>query len=146
MAGGPPRMASHGDRRRSLGESRLPSEGTFWPSWVPFEMLMLGNTAAGDPPPTVIEARGLSKRYESIVAVDNVSFSVQRGEIFGLLGPNGAGKSTTLEMLEGLREIDSGSAVVLGADIATHAVAVKQRIGVQLQATALPDSGVATRR
>jgi ABC-2 type transport system ATP-binding protein len=90
-------------------------------------------------PLTVIEAKELTKRYEHILAVDGVSFSVQRGEIFGLLGPNGAGKSTTLEMLEGLRDIDSGSAIVLGTDIKQHAVAVKRRIGVQLQATALPN-------
>jgi ABC-2 type transport system ATP-binding protein len=89
-------------------------------------------------PDTVIEAKELTKRYDQILAVDSVSFSVQRGEIFGLLGPNGAGKSTTLEMLEGLRDIDSGSAIVLGTDIRKNAVAVKRRIGVQLQATALP--------
>ena len=89
-------------------------------------------------PRTVIEATGLSKRYGDIVAVDDVSFSVQRGEIFGLLGPNGAGKSTTLEMLEGLRDIDTGTAVVLETDITTNPVEVKRRIGVQLQATALP--------
>jgi ABC-2 type transport system ATP-binding protein len=91
-----------------------------------------------DIPLTVIEASKLVKRYEKLVAVDDVSFSVHRGEIFGLLGPNGAGKSTTLEMLEGLRDIDSGTAVVLGTDVTTNAVAVKRRIGVQLQATALP--------
>jgi ABC-2 type transport system ATP-binding protein len=90
-------------------------------------------------PPTVIEAKELTKRYDQLLAVDAVSFSVQRGEIFGLLGPNGAGKSTTLEMLEGLRDIDSGSAIVLGTDIKKEAAAVKQRIGVQLQATALPN-------
>jgi ABC-2 type transport system ATP-binding protein len=106
-----------------------------------------GTTVAGasaaqeqdETPATVIEARELSKRYGEIVAVDNVSFSVQRGEIFGLLGPNGAGKSTTLEMLEGLRDIDSGSALVLGTDIEHDSAAVKRRIGVQLQATALPN-------
>jgi len=96
---------------------------------------MLGDAPRPD---TVIEAKELSKRYDQILAVDSVSFSVQRGEIFGLLGPNGAGKSTTLEMLEGLRDIDSGSAIVLGTDIRKNAVAVKRRIGVQLQATALP--------
>ena len=94
---------------------------------------------APDVPETVIEAKELTKRYENILAVDAVSFSVQRGEIFGLLGPNGAGKSTTLEMLEGLRDIDSGSALVLGTDIKKNAIAVKRRIGVQLQATALPN-------
>jgi ABC-2 type transport system ATP-binding protein len=92
-----------------------------------------------DVPQTVIVANDLTKRYDQILAVDGVSFSVQRGEIFGLLGPNGAGKSTTLEMLEGLRDIDSGSAIVLGTDIKKNAIAVKQRIGVQLQATALPN-------
>jgi ABC-2 type transport system ATP-binding protein len=97
------------------------------------------NTFASDVPETVIEATGLTKRYGQILAVDGVSFSVRRGEIFGLLGPNGAGKSTTLEMLEGLRDIDSGSATVLGIDIKRQAVAVKRRIGVQLQATALPN-------
>jgi ABC-2 type transport system ATP-binding protein len=91
-----------------------------------------------DVPDTVIVATKLSKRYQHIVAVDAVSFSVQRGEIFGLLGPNGAGKSTTLEMLEGLRDIDTGTAVVLGTDVKANAIAVKRRIGVQLQATALP--------
>jgi ABC-2 type transport system ATP-binding protein len=95
-------------------------------------------TSVSEVPNAVIEARDLRKRYEHIVAVDGVSFSVQRGEIFGLLGPNGAGKSTTLEMLEGLRDIDSGIAVVLGTDVTENAVAVKRRIGVQLQATALP--------
>ncbi|HEY6468332.1 MAG TPA: ABC transporter ATP-binding protein [Candidatus Dormibacteraeota bacterium] len=94
--------------------------------------------ARPETPKTVIEAQDLSKRYGDIVAVDSISFSVQRGEIFGLLGPNGAGKSTTLEMLEGLRDIDSGTAVVLGTDIRHDATAVKRRIGVQLQATALP--------
>jgi ABC-2 type transport system ATP-binding protein len=96
-------------------------------------------SVAPDIPETVIEAKELTKRYEQLLAVDSVSFSVQRGEIFGLLGPNGAGKSTTLEMLEGLRDIDSGSAIVLGTDIQKNPVAVKRRIGVQLQATALPN-------
>ena len=85
-----------------------------------------------------IEARGLSKRFGDLVAVDGVSFSVEKGEIFGLLGPNGAGKTTTLEMLEGLRQPDSGSATVLGADTVREVTEVKRRIGVQLQATTLP--------
>ena len=85
-----------------------------------------------------IEARGLVKRYGDVVAVDGVEFAVENGEIFGLLGPNGAGKTTTLEMLEGLRAPDAGSVHVLGSDMARSARAVKERIGVQLQATALP--------
>jgi ABC-2 type transport system ATP-binding protein len=96
------------------------------------------STWPADVPETVIEARDLHKRYDQVVAVDGVTFSVRRGEVFGLLGPNGAGKSTTLEMLEGLRDIDSGSALVLGIDIKRNAPVVKRRIGVQLQATALP--------
>jgi ABC-2 type transport system ATP-binding protein len=86
----------------------------------------------------VITADGLIKRYGALVAVNEVSFSVESGEIFGMLGPNGAGKTTTMEMLEGLRIPDGGSATVLGADVAREARAIKARIGVQLQATALP--------
>jgi ABC-2 type transport system ATP-binding protein len=96
------------------------------------------STGAAPSPAAVIEARDLVKRYDEVLAVDGVSFTVRRGEIFGLLGPNGAGKTTTLEMLEGLTGIDAGTAIVLGSDIKRDAVAVKRRIGVQLQATALP--------
>ncbi|MDQ2961005.1 MAG: ABC transporter ATP-binding protein [Candidatus Dormibacteraeota bacterium] len=86
----------------------------------------------------VIVAEGLVKRYGSMVAVDGISFTVDSGEVFGMLGPNGAGKTTTLEMLEGLREPDAGRATVLGSDVVRDARAIKARIGVQLQATALP--------
>jgi ABC-2 type transport system ATP-binding protein len=86
-----------------------------------------------------IEVLGLVKRYGDLTAVDNVSFSVEHGEIFGLLGPNGAGKTTTLEMMEGLRVPDAGIARVLGSDVAANPRAVKERIGVQLQLTAVPD-------
>ena len=86
----------------------------------------------------VITADGLVKRYGDLVAVDGISFSVEAGEIFGMLGPNGAGKTTTLEMLEGLRKPDAGTATVLGSDVVRDARAIKTRIGVQLQATALP--------
>ena len=77
----------------------------------------------------------LVKRYGDIVAVDHLSFSVQRGEIFGLLGPNGAGKTTTLEIVEGLLRPDSGRVSVLGLDVALRSREVKTRIGVQLQAS-----------
>ena len=77
----------------------------------------------------------LVKRYGDIVAVDHLSFSVRRGEIFGLLGPNGAGKTTTLEIVEGLTTADSGMVSVLGLDVATRSREVKSRIGVQLQAS-----------
>ncbi len=87
----------------------------------------------------VIAASGLVKRYGDVVAVDDISFEVETGEVFGMLGPNGAGKTTTMEMLEGLRIPDSGSATVLGSDVVLHARTIKAHIGVQLQATALPE-------
>ena len=62
----------------------------------------------------VIEVSGLRKQYGSTVAVEDVSFTVEAGEIFGILGPNGAGKTTTLEILEGLRQADGGEVTVLG--------------------------------
>jgi ABC-2 type transport system ATP-binding protein len=86
----------------------------------------------------VIVAEGLVKRYGRTLAVDGISFTVDSGEVFGMLGPNGAGKTTTLEMLEGLRAPDAGTATVLGSDVVRDARAIKARIGVQLQATALP--------
>ncbi len=94
-----------------------------------------------DPPPRRpdIEVRGLVKRYGDLAAVDGLSFAVDRGEVFGMLGPNGAGKTTTLEIVEGLRTPDAGSVSVLGTDVLSHPALVKERIGVQLQATSLPD-------
>jgi len=82
----------------------------------------------------VIDAQGLTKRYDGAPAVDNVSFTVARGEIFGLLGPNGAGKTTTILMLLGLTEISGGAARVLGHDPVREPLAVKRRVGY------LPDS------
>ncbi len=82
---------------------------------------------------TIVEAAGLYKRYGSLVAVDHVSFSVFRGEVFGILGPNGAGKTTTLEMLEGLRTPDDGHAIVDGIDVGIDPRGVRARIGTQLQ-------------
>jgi ABC-2 type transport system ATP-binding protein len=85
----------------------------------------------------VVVAWGLHKRYGSHVAVDGVSFAVSRGEVFGILGPNGAGKSTTLEILEGLRVPDEGTASIEGLDVRRQPRAVHARIGVQLQSTTL---------
>ncbi|CAN5650960.1 ABC transporter ATP-binding protein [soil metagenome] len=85
----------------------------------------------------VIAVAELRKSYAELHAVDGVTFSVDRGEIFGLLGPNGAGKTTTIEILEGLRAPDSGRAEVLGIDVGRHPGALKERIGVQLQSAAL---------
>ena len=72
-----------------------------------------------------------------------MSFEVARGEIFALLGPNGAGKTTTVEILEGLRAADEGSAVVAGVDVAHDPSGVKERIGVQLQSSAFPENFLA---
>src|SRR6185437_11830637 len=80
-----------------------------------------------------IVVENLVKAYGATVAVSGVSFTVKRGEIFALLGPNGAGKTTTVEMLEGYRVPDSGSARVLGLDPRRAAAALKPRIGVMLQ-------------
>jgi ABC-2 type transport system ATP-binding protein len=92
-------------------------------------------TTVGTEP--VIQVRGLTKRYDEIEAVAGIDFEVARGEVFGLLGPNGAGKTTTVEILEGLRSPDGGTATVLGHDVATDADAVKPRIGISLQTAAL---------
>jgi ABC-2 type transport system ATP-binding protein len=78
---------------------------------------------------TVIEARNLTKRYGAATAVNGVSFSVQRGEIFGLLGPNGAGKTTTILMMLGLTEVSGGEVRVLGHDPQREPLAVKRRVG-----------------
>lgn len=84
-----------------------------------------------------IQVENLKKSYGTVQAVNDLSFTVQRGEIFGLLGPNGAGKSTTLSILQGLRAADAGHVEVLGLSFATHAAHIKQRVGVQLQRTSL---------
>ena len=77
-----------------------------------------------------IEVKGISKRFGALLAVDNVSFTVQAGEIFGLLGPNGAGKSTLIRMLTTLVPPTSGTASVAGYDIIHDPNAVRTRIGV----------------
>ena len=89
----------------------------------------------------IIDVENLSKKYplpddksKSFFAVDGISLKIEKGEIFGILGPNGAGKTTTLEMLEGLVDIDDGSAYIDGIDVKANPYAVKKIIGVQLQA------------
>jgi len=77
----------------------------------------------------VIEAQGLTKRYGAATVVDDISFAVGRGEIFGLLGPNGAGKTTTILMLLGLSDITAGTARVLGHDPAREPLTVKRHVG-----------------
>ena len=86
-----------------------------------------------------IQVKNLTKSYGSVDAVRGIDLDVQRGEVFGLLGPNGAGKTTTVEILEGLRPRSGGEVSVLGLDPARQANAIKDRIGVCLQATNLPD-------
>lgn len=87
----------------------------------------------------VVEVACLRKVYGDKVAVDNISFAVAEGEIFGLLGPNGAGKTTAVECIQGLRQPDSGRIRVLGLDPRADAQALRPRIGSQLQESALPD-------
>ncbi|MBA2894797.1 ABC transporter ATP-binding protein [Nonomuraea soli] len=86
-----------------------------------------------------IEVNALTKTYGEMVAVDGVSFTVPPGEIFGLIGPNGAGKTTTVECILGLRSPDGGSVRVLGLDPSRKRRALAQRVGAQLQESALPD-------
>jgi ABC-2 type transport system ATP-binding protein len=81
----------------------------------------------------VLEIHHLVKTYGGHRAVDDVSLTVYSGEIFGLLGPNGAGKTTTLEIVEGLRQADSGSVRVFGLDPAQHLDSIRARLGVSLQ-------------
>lgn len=87
----------------------------------------------------VVEVEKLQKSYGKVVAVEEISFTVGRGEIFGIVGPNGAGKTTTVECLAGLRSQDGGTVRVLGLDPLREGRKLRQRIGVQLQQAALPD-------
>jgi ABC-2 type transport system ATP-binding protein len=91
-------------------------------------------------PNAMIEVRDFRKAYGDFVAVDGISFTVERGEIFGLLGPNGAGKTTTLESLEGIRSPNSGSLRVAGVDPTNEPRKLRNLIGVQLQSAGLPES------
>src|SRR6187455_1231404 len=86
-----------------------------------------------------IYVRGLTKSYGAFEAIKGIDFEVHPGEVFGLLGPNGAGKTTTVEILEGLRPRSGGDVRVLGFDPDRQTQALKDRIGVCLQATNLPD-------
>ncbi len=87
-----------------------------------------------------IKVEGLTKKYDDNTVVDNISFDVMKGEVFGILGPNGAGKTTTLEMIEALRFIDSGTVTLEGLDVSKEPDKVKEIIGVQLQSTGFYDN------
>jgi ABC-2 type transport system ATP-binding protein len=86
---------------------------------------------------TAIEVRGLRKTYADFEAVRGITFSVQRGEVFGLLGPNGAGKTTTVEILEGYRARTGGEVEVLGLDPGQRSQAFRARVGIVLQTTGI---------
>lgn len=81
----------------------------------------------------IIQVKNLTKKYGQSIAVDDISFTVEEGEIFGLLGPNGAGKTSTLEILETLRPKSAGEVIIDNLSIDQHPEQIKQRIGVQLQ-------------
>ncbi|MFC1948592.1 ABC transporter ATP-binding protein [Chloroflexota bacterium] len=85
----------------------------------------------------ILECEHVVKRYGDLVAVNDVSFQVEEGEIFGLVGPNGAGKTTLIEMIEGLRKPDGGSIKALGLDPTRQTDELQEKIGVQLQTTSI---------
>jgi ABC-2 type transport system ATP-binding protein len=88
---------------------------------------------------SILQVENLVKRYGDVEAVRGVSFTVEEGEVFGLLGPNGAGKTSTVEIMEGLRTLDSGRVSVCGLDPQKNAQELKHQIGAALQSTSLPD-------
>jgi ABC-2 type transport system ATP-binding protein len=88
---------------------------------------------------TVVSVQDLRVRYGTTVAVDGISLNIRRGEIFGILGPNGAGKTTTVECIGGLRTPDEGTISVLGLDARRDRDELRQRVGIQLQSSELPD-------
>jgi ABC-2 type transport system ATP-binding protein len=88
----------------------------------------------------VISVAEFRKHYGDFIAVDRISFDVEKGDVFGLLGPNGAGKTTTLECLEGLRKPDGGQLRVMGVDPTRDGRALRDLIGVQLQTSGMPDN------
>jgi len=89
---------------------------------------------------SIISVQGLIKRYGSVVAIDGISFEVNKGEVFGLLGPNGAGKTTILECLEGMRKSDGGTLKVDGCNPQSDGRHLRQILGVQLQSSSLPEA------
>ncbi len=89
--------------------------------------------------PEVVSVHDLRKTYGNVKAVDGVTFSVIKGEIFGIVGPNGAGKTTTMDCIVGMKKSDSGTLNVLGLDPIKHGLKLRQRLGIQQQESELPD-------
>ena len=100
--------------------------------------LTAGPDPIGAQPAVAIRVEQLRKAYGDVEALAGVTFEVRAGEIFGVLGPNGAGKTTLMEILEGLRVADSGTAAVLGVDVPKQLHSIRDRIGIAMQKTALP--------
>lgn len=88
---------------------------------------------------TILQVTDLRKAYDGRDVVKGISFAVNKGEVFGILGPNGAGKTTTLEMIEAMRHIDGGTAVIDGIDVSKDPTGVRRIIGVQPQSPAFQD-------
>ncbi len=88
---------------------------------------------------TILKVHNLVKTYGDRNVVDGISFEVKKGEVFGILGPNGAGKTTTLEMIEGMRPIDGGTAIIDGINVHEDPWAIRRIIGVQPQSPAFQD-------
>ena len=106
-------------------------------SWVE-DPLAAGLDQVGAQPAVAIRVETLRKTYGDVEALGGVTFEVRAGEIFGILGPNGAGKTTLIEILEGLRVADSGTAAVLGVAVPRYLDSIRDRIGVAMQKMALP--------
>jgi ABC-2 type transport system ATP-binding protein len=99
----------------------------------------MSNTGPSTDPTPALRCAGLVRRYGDVVAVSGLDLEVHRGECFGMLGPNGAGKTTTVEILEGLNAPDAGEVEVLGERWQGDGLALRSRIGVQLQETKYPE-------
>src|SRR5512142_2479334 len=107
---------------------------------TPVTTLSRNEINSWQPPMTVaLRCRGLVKRYGSVTAVAGLDLEVRAGECFGMLGPNGAGKTTSVEMFEGLRAPDGGELEVLGDTWRGNNLALRTRLGIQLQETKFPE-------
>src|SRR6266567_2293634 len=126
----PPR----GESRRTDGYTDMPAQNAVG------GRVLASTKAESAQPDEMISVRHLTRHFGPILAVDDVSLRVRRGEVLGFLGPNGAGKSTTMKMITGFLAPSSGTAVVCGADVTRDAIAVKRKIGYLPEgAPAYPD-------